>query len=70
MWGQWILKPLLAISTAGAVALLLGRFLPLTNIPMLVWLIVGVACLCVVYGILLPLLGCITREDLHRTVSR
>ena len=35
----------------------------------LVWLIAGIACLCLIYGILLPLLGCITRDDLHRSVS-
>ena len=58
------------MATAGAVYRLIGRFLPLAHILMLVWLIVGVACLCVVYGILLPLLGCISREDLHRTISR
>ena len=69
-WGQWILKPILAITTAGAVALLLGRFLPFVHLSMLVWLIAGIACLCLIYGILLPLLGCITRDDLHRSVSR
>ena len=68
-WGQWILKPILAITTAGAVALLLGRFLPFVHLSMLVWLIAGIACLCLIYGILLPLLGCITRDDLHRSVS-
>ena len=35
----------------------------------IVWLIAGIACLCLIYGILLPLLGCITRDDLHRSVS-
>ncbi len=53
-WGQWILKPILAITTAGAVALLLGRFLPFVHLSMLVWLIAGIACLCLIYGILLP----------------
>ena len=67
-WGQWILKPILAITTAGAVALLLGRFLPFVHL----------------YARLAdrrhrmpvpdlrnpaPLLGCITRDDLHRSVS-
>ena len=33
-WGQWILKPILAITTAGAVALLLGRCLLYTSFGM------------------------------------
>ena len=44
-------------------------FLPFVHLSMLVWLIAGIACLCLIYGILLPLLGCITRDDLHRSVS-
>lgn len=64
-WGQWILKPLLAVATAGALTSLLGRVMP-SQIPLLIGTIIGAGCLCLVYCGLLPLLGCIKKEDLHR----
>ena len=58
-----------AVAGNGIQATIDGRFLPFVHLSMLVWLIAGIACLCLIYGILLPLLGCITRDDLHRSVS-
>lgn len=64
-WGQWIFKPLLAVSLAGSLAALLGKALP-AQLPLVAGTIIGGGGLCLVYCALLPILGCVKREDLHR----
>ncbi len=64
-WGSWIFKPVLAMATAAAFALLLIRVTPLGGLPRIAVLILGGGLSAAIYCGLLPLLGCITREDLR-----
>lgn len=64
-WGQWILKPLLAMAIAGAVAVGLQRILNGTSLTMLIVVAAASLGAFIVYAILVLLLGCITRDDLH-----
>lgn len=65
-WSSWILKPTLAMCTGAASVLLLIKATPLHTLPKLWILIVGGVLAAGLYCLLLPLLGCITREDLRR----
>ena len=69
-WGRWIIKPVLAMATSGAVALLMNR-IPfigtLSRLPNLC--IVGVAAV-LLYGVLLIMTGCVTKEELRQTSFR
>ena len=64
-WGQWIFKPLLAMATADAIALLLGRVPAVAQLPMLASVALGGVLAIGLYCLILPLIGCVTREDLH-----
>lgn len=71
-WSAWLLKPVLAMCTSAAVTLLLLNVTPAAGLPPLALLITGGAAASLLYCTLLPLLGCISREDLqqlrpHRT---
>lgn len=68
-WGQWILKPLLAMTSAGFAALGIQRLLDGRLLPMLIVVTSASLAALLLYGILLLLFGCITKEDfrwLHR----
>lgn len=62
-WGRWIVKPLLAVCVAGGICTLL----PVNGI---VYLIGGGMVFVGVYGLLLPLFGCISRDDLRHLATR
>ena len=64
-WGQWILKPLLAMATASAVALLLARVPFIGTLPDLPFVVIIGLVAAALYCLILPLIGCITREDLE-----
>ena len=69
-WGRWILKPLLSMATSGAIALLLDRIPFIRSLPLLPHLcLVGTAAV-LLYGLLILLTGCVTREDLRQTAIR
>lgn len=69
-WGRWILKPLLSMATSGAIALLLDRIPFIRSLPLLPHLcLVGIAAV-LLYGLLILLTGCVTREDLRQTAIR
>lgn len=64
-WGQWILKPLLAVSVAGGLSLMVCHLPAISGLSTLVSVLVGGVVAIVVYGALLPMLGCIRRDDLR-----
>lgn len=64
-WAKWLLKPALAMGVAAAVTLLLDKFAFLRGLAMLPHMIVGGVIAVALYLFLLPLLGCVTREDLR-----
>ena len=69
-WTQWLLKPLLAVASAGCAVYFLQRTIPLPSLPMIATTALLAAISLIVYGTLLMLFGCITRKDfehLHRT---
>ena len=65
-WSTWILKPVLAMCTGAASVLLLIKATPLHTLPRIWILIIGGVLAAGLYCLLLPLLGCITREDLRQ----
>lgn len=65
-WGSWIIKPVLAMATGAASIHLLLRFTSLRTLPQIWILIIGGVSITLFYGLLLPLLGCIRREDLRQ----
>lgn len=69
-WGTWVLKPVLGMATAAAVTLLLLRLPPLAGLPQLAVLILGGGVSALIYLVLLPLLGCVSREDLRQLHPR
>lgn len=62
-WGRWIIKPTLAAVVAGVVCY---------GLPMrgLAYLAVAVPLFIAVYGVLLPTLGCFTKEDWRDLTAR
>lgn len=64
-WGKWVIKPVTAIILSGGVAWGLTRLPLFTQSPD--WLIVGVGGVIATigYAILLPLFGCLHRDDLR-----
>ena len=69
-WGRWIIKPVLAMGVAAAFTLLLMKPLPTSGLPELAVLIAGSLISGAIYCVLLPLLGCITREELRQLRPR
>lgn len=69
-WGQWIVKPLLSMGTACAVSMLLTYVPFIRALPMLPYvLVVGITAV-LLYCLLLPLTGCVTREDIRQLTTR
>ena len=62
-WGQWILKPLLAMTAGGVAALGLQALLNQAALPLLAVILPAAAAGILLYGLLLFLFGCISRED-------
>ncbi|HJD23932.1 MAG TPA: polysaccharide biosynthesis protein [Firmicutes bacterium] len=62
-WGQWLLKPLLAMTAGGVASLGVQSLLSRTALPPLLILLPAAAAGVLLYGLLLFLFGCITRED-------
>lgn len=62
-WGQWLLKPLLAMTAGGVAALGLQMLLNETFLPLLAVILLAAAAGVLLYALLLFLFGCITRED-------
>lgn len=63
-WMRLTIKPLLCAAAASAVAVLITRLPFFANLPSPVFTILGALLLCVVYCILLPLLGCVSLKEL------
>lgn len=65
-WGNWVIKPLLAIGALGAVTTLIRRTAPIGALPSVV-IVAAFGLLCSIgYLALMPALGCVSREDLRR----
>ena len=62
-WGQWLLKPLLAMTAGGVAALGLQMLLNEAFLPLLAVILLAAAAGVLLYALLLFLFGCITRED-------
>ena len=69
-WSQWVLKPVLAMATAAAVSFLLLNITPAERLSQIGLLLVGGGSAALLYCGLLPLLGCVSREDLRRLQFR
>lgn len=65
-WGQWIFKPLLAMTAGGAAALGVYRLIAAQGLPLL--LSTGTAGLAavVIYALLLFVFGCVSPQEFHR----
>ena len=64
-WSRWILKPFLAIATCGTVATLLKTQPLVQSLPLLAIIILLGLLIILLYVILMPLLGCVKRQDLR-----
>lgn len=64
-WGQWCLKPLLAVVVSCLAALAVTRLPVVSGWPLIFMIATGGVVAVGIYTLLLPLLGCITREDLR-----
>jgi stage V sporulation protein B len=62
-WAQWILKPLLAIATAGVAAYGLQLILNQADLPMIVVVIILSAVVIALYTLLLFMFGCLNKDD-------
>ena len=67
-WGRWVFRPLFAAAVAGGCVWMVGRLFPaLTGFSAVI--LHGVAFVAV-YGLLLPLLGCFTREEWRELTAK
>ncbi len=64
-WGRWVIKPLLGAATAGGLGVLVTRLPLLSGGSTLLVTAVGGIITVGLYALLLPMLGCLTREDLR-----
>ncbi|MCI8553708.1 MAG: polysaccharide biosynthesis protein [Clostridiales bacterium] len=62
-WGKWILKPALAVLTAGVLTWFLQNYLIGGTLSPLATLLTGIPVTTLGYAVLLLFFGCITRED-------
>lgn len=62
-WGQWVIKPLIAMAAAGVTALMLQRFMSGSALSMLAVVTLASLAALLLYALLLLLFGCITQED-------
>lgn len=69
-WGQWVLKPILAVSLAGAVTVLLNRLLLVGLLSDLTRMLLGGASICLLYAGLSLLLGTLNLQDLRSLKMR
>lgn len=63
-WAQWVLKPLLAIATAGVSAYGLHQILSQAALSMIVTLVLLSAVVVAIYAVLLFLFGCLDKRDI------
>ncbi len=63
-WSALIVKPLMAVAGASAAAILATTLLKTSSLSPVVSVIIGATILCVVYGLLLHLLGCAIPLDI------
>ena len=61
-WGQWIVKPTLAVSLAGVLVFWCNRYLPLHSVYMRIT--AGSLLICGIYLLLVVAMGCINKNDL------
>lgn len=66
-WGQWCFKPLLAVGVSCGAALMVTRLPLVSGWPLIPMIAAGGVVAVGLYALLLPLLGCIRREDLRLT---
>lgn len=64
-WGQWVIKPLLAVAVAGGLSLLVYHLPAVSRLSTLPATLIGGGIAAALYAALLPLLGCIRRDDLR-----
>lgn len=64
-WGQWVLKPLLAAGVAGGLSMTIYHLPAVAGLSTLPAVLIGGGIAAAVYALLLPLLGCIRRDDLR-----
>ncbi len=62
-WGQWLFKPLLAMTAGGVASMGLRRLLDGSALPMLANVIAAAGAGVLLYTLLVFLFGCVTRED-------
>ena len=64
-WGQWVVKPALAVGTAGGLSWWVTQWPAVSRLPTLPVTLIGGGIAVVLYAALLPLLGCLRRDDLR-----
>ena len=67
-WGRWIVRPLLAAAAATVMTQAVTQLPFFLRINGIVMTILGILCLCGLYGLLLSLLGCIRVAELRKTL--
>ncbi len=65
-WGNWVIKPLLAISSICAVTLLIRRLPLMGQLPSAVTVLMFAILIAAGYLVLMPALGCVRREDIPK----
>lgn len=69
-WGQWIIKPILAMATSSMFSLLLLRVPAIASLPQLAYVVILGVLAAGLYCLILPLIGCVTKEDLQLIRTR
>ena len=62
-WSKWIIKPALAVATAGAITWFVQTYLIGGTLSPLAVLLTGMPITALGYAVLILLFGCVTRED-------